>query len=179
MIFSFGDLFIRSFVCVIYDFIRCHSCACLLLYMCWFVCRSFVWSASSVTVTPVLSQRYSSTTSERSSRSVLYCIVFIHFYSLLSALAIQRRSWLQHWYCVEVNTLKRYRQLSVKDLPTWQLEWDLYLRPCGRKALSPTTKPQNPTNNILHSTKSTHLRIKLQIFGAEEWEKEEVSTHFR
>ena len=33
--------------------------------------------------------------------------------------------------------LKRYRQLRLKDLPkvpTWQLEWDLKLRPSGRKA---------------------------------------------
>jgi len=41
-----------------------------------------------------------------------------------------RRSRLLHRYCVGVNTPKRYRQLSVKDLPKvpmWWLEWDLRL----------------------------------------------------
>ena len=29
----------------------------------------------------------------------------------------QRRSRLHHWYCVGVNTPKRFRQLCVTDLP--------------------------------------------------------------
>ena len=48
----------------------------------------------------------------------------------------QRRSWLQHWYCVRVNTPKRYRQLRVKDLPKvpmWWLECDSNLWPSGHK----------------------------------------------
>ena len=49
----------------------------------------------------------------------------------------QRHSQLQLWYCVGVYTLKRNRQLWVKDLPkipTWRLKWDSNLRPSGGKA---------------------------------------------
>ena len=58
-----------------------------------------------------------------------YCIVFYLFISIahLSAWAIQKRSQLQHWYCIGVNTPKCYGQLWVKGLPKvlmWQLEWD-------------------------------------------------------
>ena len=61
------------------------------------------------------------------------------FYSTSSkSTTAQRRSHqLQHWYCVRVNTPKRYRQLWVKDLPkvpTWWLEWDSNLQHSGRKA---------------------------------------------
>ena len=67
-------------------------------------------------------------------------VEFIHsFYIFLKrsfkSTITRIRSWLQHWYCVGVNTLKRYRQLREKDLPkvsTWQL--DSNLRPFGRKA---------------------------------------------
>jgi len=45
---------------------------------------------------------------------VLYLSISI---ALLSAWAIQKQSRPQHWYCVRVNTSKRYRQLRVKDLP--------------------------------------------------------------
>ena len=78
-----------------------------------------------------------------------WSIVFIHFHVvLLSAWAIQKRSRLQHWYCVWVNTPKRYRQLWVKDLPkvlAWRLEWDSNLRPSGRKAPNPSIDPPRTT----------------------------------
>ena len=56
-----------------------------------------------------------------------FCIEFIHSIALLSAWAIQKHSRLQHWYCIGVNTLKRYRQLRVKDLPKvpmWQVGFE-------------------------------------------------------
>ena len=62
----------------------------------------------------------------------------VHYYS----------EGLPHWYCVGVNTPKRYRQLQVKDLskvPTWCLEWDSNVRPSGWKAPIPTTEPPHPT----------------------------------
>ena len=55
----------------------------------------------------------------------------------MAPLQIQRRSRLQHWYCVGVNTPKRYRQQQENDfpkVPTWRLQWDSNLRPSGRKA---------------------------------------------
>ena len=65
----------------------------------------------------------------------------------------QRRSRLQHWYCVGVNAPKRYRQLWVKDLakiPTWRLAWDSNLRHSGRKA------PNLPLSNH-----ATHVLLSL------------------
>ena len=55
----------------------------------------------------------------------------------LQSTTTQKRSKLQHWYCVGVNMAKRYWQLWVKDLPkvrTWRLERDSNLWPSGRKA---------------------------------------------
>ena len=52
-------------------------------------------------------------------------------------LQVHYYSRLQHWYCVGVNMLKRYRQLWVKDLPkvpTWWLEWDSNPQPSRCKA---------------------------------------------
>ena len=75
-----------------------------------------------------------------SASKVLYLSIYI---ALLSAWAFQKCSRLKHWYCVRVNMPKRYRQLQVKDLPevlTWRLEWDLNLRPSGRKIPNPTTE---------------------------------------
>ena len=75
-----------------------------------------------------------------------YCIVFYLSISiaLLSGWDIQKRYRLQHWYCVGVNTPKRYRQLRVKDLPKilmWQLQWDSNLRPSGTEPHHWATTP--------------------------------------
>ena len=70
---------------------------------------------------------------------VLSFVLYLKIISIaiLSALAIQKRSWLQqHWYFVRVNMLNRYGQLWVKDLPkvlTWWLKWDSNLQPVGRR----------------------------------------------
>ena len=83
---------------------------------------------------------------------VLYLSISI---ALLSAWAIQKRSRLQHWFCVGVNTPKRYGQLQVKDLLkvlTWRLEWDLTLRPYRRKAPNPVTEPPRPMSRALCTT---------------------------
>src|SRR6218665_3671642 len=64
---------------------------------------------------------------------LLIRIVFIHFYSA-SHIMEHFRSTPN---CIAVYTLKRYRQLRVKDLckvPTWRLERDSNPRPFGRKA---------------------------------------------
>ena len=85
-------------------------------------------------------------------RYCIVCIVFIYFYSTPLNMSHSERSWLQHWYRVGVNTPKRYRQLRVNYLPkvlTWQLEWDLNLRPSGRKAPNPTTESPRPTMMII------------------------------
>ena len=52
----------------------------------------------------------------------------------LKSSTTRRCSRLQYWYCIGVNTPKRYRQLWMKDLPkvpTWRLEWDSNLRLSG------------------------------------------------
>jgi len=57
---------------------------------------------------------------------------------LFKSTTTQRRSRLQHWYCVGVNTSKRNKQLWVNDLPnvpTWRQDWNSNPRPSGRKAL--------------------------------------------
>ena len=67
---------------------------------------------------------------------------FIHSFHiflqhLFKSTTTQRRSQLQHWYCVGVDTSKRYRQQWEKDLPKipmWQVKWDSNLRPSGHKA---------------------------------------------
>ena len=75
-----------------------------------------------------------------SKNCIVYCIVFIHFYSTSHGNE-PFRSTLDHsiWQCVGVYTPKRYRQLQVNDLPkvpTWWLERDSNLRPSGWKALT-------------------------------------------
>jgi len=57
-------------------------------------------------------------------QNVLYLAIYI---ALLTAWAFQKGFQLQHWYCIRVNTPKRYRQLQVKDLlkvPTSRLKWN-------------------------------------------------------
>src|SRR6218665_110421 len=56
------------------------------------------------------------------NRYVLFCQSFVRFFRiflerLFKSAATQRRSRLQQWHCVGVNTPKCYRQLVVKDLP--------------------------------------------------------------
>ena len=60
----------------------------------------------------------------------------------------QRRSRLQHSYCVGINTPKHFWQLWVKDLPKvpkLRLERDSNLRPFGRKA---PNLPRASTPNV-------------------------------
>jgi len=62
---------------------------------------------------------------------------FIHSFQiflkrLFKSTTTQKRSQLKHWYCVGVNTLKRNKQVWVKDLPKvpmWRLKQDSNLRP--------------------------------------------------
>jgi len=58
----------------------------------------------------------------------------IFLYRLFKPTTTQRRSRLQHWYCVGVNTSKRYR--PKVPTYTWRLEWNSKLRPSGSKALN-------------------------------------------
>src|SRR6218665_1775291 len=79
---------------------------------------------------------------------LLYCIVFIHFYSsphgvsLSEALPTTAIDTVSEFY-----TRKRKRQLQVKDLPkvpTWQLERDSNPRPSGRNLYAlPSTMPMS------------------------------------
>ena len=78
-------------------------------------------------------------------------IQFGYFYSFSSkSTTTQRRFRLQHRYCIGVNTPERYGQLWVKFLPMdskWGLEWDLNLRPSGRKT---------PNSPLCHHAPRTH-----------------------
>ena len=84
---------------------------------------------------------------------VLYLSISI---ALLTAWAFQKCARSQHWYCVRVNTPKRYRQLQVKDLPkvlTWWLERDSNPRPSSRKA---STLPM--WHHVLHAMRWCYSR---------------------
>ena len=81
-----------------------------------------------------------------SAVTILYLSIYI---ALLAARAFQK-----HWYCVEVNTPKRYRQLRVKGLPkvrTFMLELDSKLQPYGRNVPNRTIEPPCPTICICNS----------------------------
>ena len=77
--------------------------------------------------------------------------IFIHLFKSTTA---------QHWYCVRVNTPKGYRQLWVKDLPivpTWLLEYDLNLRPSGRKAPNLPVSDHAPQSKSNQNQRITYL----------------------
>jgi len=71
---------------------------------------------------------------------IVYCIVFIHFYSASRSMSLSEAiptTTTYLWHCVWAYTLKRYRQLQVKDLPkvpTLRLERDSKPWPSSRKA---------------------------------------------
>ena len=85
------------------------------------------------------------------SSSIFNIIVihsFIHSEYLYSA-TTQRRSQVQHRYCVGVNMPKLYRQQWVKDspkVPTWWLEWDSKVETAAYRTqgTEPTTEPPCP-----------------------------------
>ena len=68
---------------------------------------------------------------------LLYCIVFIHFYSASRSMSLSEALPATAIDTVGVYMPKLYRQLHVKDLPkvlTWRLERDSNPRPSSRKA---------------------------------------------
>ena len=85
-------------------------------------------------------------------------------------------SQLLHWYCVGVNTPKRFRQLWVKDLlmskvPSWQLEWDskrlLFIRKAPNLPLN-LHAPQLYIDSLHHPfTTFCSSYCQLAHFGAE------------
>jgi len=65
-----------------------------------------------------------------------------------SPLLLRGAPRLQHWYCVGVNTPKRYRQLQEKDLPKVSLVTPrVWLQPAilRMQGTELTTEPQRPT----------------------------------
>src|SRR6218665_1485389 len=98
---------------------------------------------------------------------VLYCILFVHFYSAFNSQPELFRSAPDHsnWHCVGVYTPKRYRQLQVKDLPkvpTWRLDRDSNPRPSGRKA-STLPMRHHAKHSSFNSAYSEFLYLRSKI----------------
>src|SRR6218665_1967172 len=93
--------------------------------------------------------------------SVLFCIIFIHFYSASHSMSLSEA--LQ---TTAIDTVSEFTRQSatgncmqVKDLPkapTWRLERDLNLRPSGRKT---STLPMRH-----HIPIYIHIRIYMYIY---------------
>ena len=96
---------------------------------------------------------------------------FIHslrkfIWRLYKSTTTQRRSRLQHWHCVGVNTPKRYRQLWVKDLPhvpTWRKELDWSLQPSGRKAPNLPLSHHATQMYVLWPTMTSFIQVFFQF----------------
>src|SRR6218665_26733 len=84
-----------------------------------------------------------------------------HFYSAFSSPLLLRSAPNTARILCRRFTLKRHRQLRVKDLPkvpAWWLEWDSNLRPSKRKAANLPLNHHNPPfslNDLLSCCNST------------------------